>query len=84
MRRGFLCARLFERQHALRKGLEETENVREWNTTRMLKLDNKEEILLQERLKMYAAIPRKVVAKLHATIRKENMGYDQYTVPDWL
>ena len=48
----------------------------------MLKLDNKEEILLQERLKMYAAVPRKVVAKLHATIRKENMGYDQYTVPD--
>ena len=50
----------------------------------MLQLDNKEKPLLQERLKMYAAIPRKVVAKLHSTIRKENMGYDQYTVPDWL
>ena len=51
----------------------------------MLQLDNKEEPLLQERLKMYAAIPRKVVAKLHSTIRKENMGYDHSdTVPDWL
>ena len=31
----------------------------------------------------YTAIPRKVVGKtVHATIRKGNMGYDQYTVPD--
>ena len=59
-----------------------SENVRELNTTRMLQLDNKEEILLEERLKMYTAIPRKVVAKLQATIRKENTGYDQDTVPD--
>ena len=46
--------------YTLRKGLEEIENVRELNATRMLQLDNKEEILLQERLKMYAAIPRKL------------------------
>ena len=37
-----------------------SENVRELNTTRMLQLDNKEEILLEERLKMYTAIPRKL------------------------
>ena len=32
---------------------------------------------------MYKAISRKVVGnKVHATIPKGNMGYDQYTVPD--
>ena len=31
----------------------------------------------------YTAISRKVVRKkVHATIPKGNMGYDQYTVPD--
>ena len=32
---------------------------------------------------LFTAISRKVVAKkVHATIPKGNMGYDQYTVPD--
>ena len=32
---------------------------------------------------MYTAISRKVVEKnVHTTIPKDNMGYDQYTVPD--
>ena len=32
---------------------------------------------------LYTAISRKVVGKtVHATIRKGNMGYDQYTFPD--
>ena len=32
---------------------------------------------------LYTAISRKVVGKkVHATIPKGNMGYDQYTVPD--
>ena len=32
---------------------------------------------------VYTAISRKVVGKNeHATIHKDNMGYDQYTVPD--
>ena len=48
----------------------------------MLQLDNKEEPLLQERLKMYAAIPRKVVAKLHSTIRKENMPVNTLFLTD--
>ena len=31
----------------------------------------------------YTAISRKVVGKnMHATIPKDNMGYDQYAVPD--
>ena len=32
---------------------------------------------------LYTAISRKIVGKkLHATILKGNMGYDQYTVPN--
>ena len=32
---------------------------------------------------VYTAISRKVVGKkVHATIPKDNMGYDQYIVPD--
>ena len=35
--------------------------------------------------KVHTAISRKVVAKnAHATIPKGNMGYDQYTVPDFV
>ena len=34
---------------------------------------------------MYTAISRKVVGKsVHATIPKGNMGYDKYTVPDFV
>ena len=34
---------------------------------------------------MHTAISRKVVGKnVHATIPKGNMGYDQYTVPDFV
>ena len=37
----------------------------------------------QTLLNVYSAISRKVVRKkVHATIPKGNMGYDQYTVPD--
>ena len=36
-------------------------------------------------IKVHTAILRKVVAKnAHATIPKGNMGYDQYTVPDFV
>ena len=35
--------------------------------------------------KQYTAISRKVVGKnVYATIPKGNMGYDQYTVPDFV
>ena len=34
---------------------------------------------------VYTAISKKVVGKnVHATIPKGNMGYDQYTAPDFL
>ena len=34
---------------------------------------------------LYTAISRKVVGKnVHATIPKGNMGYDQYSVPDFV
>ena len=34
---------------------------------------------------LYTAILRKVVGKyVHATIPKDNMGYDQYTVPGFV
>ena len=39
----------------------------------------------QGRASVYTAISRKVVGKnVHETIPKGNMGYDQYTFPDFV